>query len=191
MDTSIPTLPPGSSGEGIQGTTRAASLSDTPVTPNPPRDVGEIHSGLEHVPEIDLSFLANEDLSGNWWKRYDPPNELVWTDADRRRVREISGRDCLERLEGVLRNLQAEFVEELKSDIAGLAPEVVPPPRPTHHRPKLAVKLILPSTETPAELESPSTSRVYQSMSPTAVVTPTSPRTDRIMRFWGKRNCEK
>lgn len=187
MDTSIP----GSRGKD---TTGAASLSDTPVAPNPPSGVEENHSGLEHVPEIDLGFLANENLSGNWWKRYDPPNELIWTDVDRRRVREISGGDCLERLEGVLRSLQAEFVEELKSDVAGLAPEVVPPPRPTHHRSKLSVKLILPNTEPPAELESPSTPHVYQSMptsNRTVVAVPTSPRTDKIKRFWNKRNCEK
>lgn len=196
MDTSIPTtIPPGSKGNDIQGTIRAVNLSDTPAVPNTPLEVGENHSGLEHVPKIDLSFLANEDLSGNWWKRYDPPNELIWTDMDRRCVREISAGDCSERLEGVLRNLQAEFVEELKSDVAGLAPEVVPPPRPTLHRPKLSVQLILPNTEPPAELESPSTSRVYKSMPPSnrtvVAAVPTSPRTDKIKRFWSKRSCKK
>lgn len=146
MDTSI--LPP----------TGSSTLSPGSGTANPPPDIGGDYSSLEHVPGFDLSLLAAGDLSGNWWKRYDPPNELIWTDGDRCRVREIFGGDCLEKLEGVLQHLRDEFVEEQKSDAAGLAPEVVPPPRPAptkaHRRPKLAMSPILTNTEYVAELDS-------------------------------------
>lgn len=198
--------------------------SSTLSPANPPPDIGGDYSSLEHVPGLDLSPLADEDLSGNWWKRYDPPNELIWTDGDRCRVREISGGDCLGKLEGVLQRLRDEFVEEQKSDAAGLAPEVVPPPRPVptkaHRRPKLAMSPILTNTEHVVELESlsvygsaidsrsPSSpgsvkpkqhlisgSRVSSpyntSPSQRVVGVPTSPRTDKIKRFWNKRTGEK
>lgn len=210
MDTSI--LPP----------TGSSNLSPDSGKANLPPEVGGDYSNLEYVPGLDLSLLTDEDLSGNWWKRYDLPNELIWTDGDRYRLREISGGDCLQKLEAVLQNLRDEFLEEQKSDAAGLAPEVVPPPQPAptkaHRRPKLAVSPILTNIEPAAELESPSVSgsatdsrstglvkskqhlitsshvsSPYNTTSPPSkrTVVATSPRTDKIKRFWNKRTSEK
>lgn len=157
METSIPlrgspTLSTGFGGKGISD-----RLSN----------VGEINSSRVQVYEIDMTLLADEDLSGNWWKRNDPPDELIWTDEDRSRVREISCQDYVEKLESVLQSLRVQFVEEQKSDAAGLAPEVfvpavgpVPPPQPadtkSRYRPQLSVSLFA-NTRGVAELGSPST----------------------------------
>lgn len=145
----------------------ATSATSTPGVSDRSSNIGENYSRLEHVPEIDLSLLADEDLSGGWWKRNDSPNELIWTDGDRSRVREISCEDHVERLESILQNLRVQFVEEQKSDATGLTPEVLfaavefVPPLLAHtksrHRPQLSVSSVFPSNGSVVELESPPT----------------------------------
>lgn len=135
------------------------------------------YSNLEHVPDIDLSLLEGEDLSGYWWKRYDPPKELIWTGQDRCRVGELDFGEWAESLESVLRDLQNEAAveepptptviieEEQRPDPADVAPEVlvdaievIPPLPPANYqhriRPQLAVNSML-GLRSAVELESP------------------------------------
>lgn len=174
----LPALSPNSKGKGVEDiriTTGTKQLGV--IYPSP--DASEEHSTLEHVPEVDLSLLADEDLSGDWWKRYDPPKELIWTEDDRYRLGEISFVDHVERLESVLRDLQNEIAvgesttpvaatvmmrpESNKSDLAPEvfmdAIEVIPPPRRggSRQRPQLSVSSALLNTRNAAELESPTT----------------------------------
>lgn len=137
--------------------------------PSSPSGAREEYSTLEHVPEIDLSLLADEDLSGDWWKRYDPPKELIWTEEDRCRWRRMAFGDCFERLEGVLEQLQngaavagptdlpiEVAVQGQRFDNSHIAPEVLPSPQEgSRYRPRLSVSSALSDTRGAVELGSP------------------------------------